>query len=239
VCVCVCVCVYMYVLHAVLMICSPLFPNSNIGSATEAEKRQLAPVLKDLDFADQTLYLGDSHDAVVEQILADTALLQELDIMDYSMLVGIHYPDQQKTFSAYGYQDRYVKLGKPMNLLQEDQELLRVASAAPPKQDNADADSKRVDDSKSMWDATAFRQPDGGMIGHVPNAQAADDNKDNKKQQRALYYMGIIDILQEYNMKKKGEHFFKSFRFNADDISAVNSRKYGNRFIDFLSSHMS
>ena len=49
-----------------------------------------------------------------------------------------------------------------------------------------------------------------------------------------VLYMGIIDILQEYNAKKKAEHAYKSLKFDPLSISSVEPELYAKRFIDFL-----
>lgn len=49
-----------------------------------------------------------------------------------------------------------------------------------------------------------------------------------------VLYMGIIDILQEYNVVKKLEHAYKSFRFDPLSISVVEPHLYAARFISFL-----
>lgn len=49
-----------------------------------------------------------------------------------------------------------------------------------------------------------------------------------------VLYLGIIDILQEYNMKKKVEHAYKSMQFDPLSISSVEPRLYSQRFITFL-----
>ena len=50
------------------------------------------------------------------------------------------------------------------------------------------------------------------------------------------YFIGIIDILQEYNWTKRAEHFLKTKFLCADPhaISAVNQREYAERFVDFM-----
>ncbi|OAY44913.1 phosphatidylinositol 4-phosphate 5-kinase 8 isoform X2 [Manihot esculenta] len=49
-----------------------------------------------------------------------------------------------------------------------------------------------------------------------------------------VLYMGMIDILQEYNMRKKVEHTFKSLKFDPLSISAVEPELYADRFLKFL-----
>ena len=49
-----------------------------------------------------------------------------------------------------------------------------------------------------------------------------------------VLYMGIIDILQEYNAKKKAEHAYKSVKYDPLSISVVEPELYAKRFTDFL-----
>jgi flagellar biosynthesis GTPase FlhF len=54
-----------------------------------------------------------------------------------------------------------------------------------------------------------------------------------------IYFMGIIDILQPYNMKKKIEHSFKSISHPETEISSVDTLQYSERFQKFLKAHTS
>lgn len=49
-----------------------------------------------------------------------------------------------------------------------------------------------------------------------------------------VLYLGIIDILQDYNMKKKVEHTYKSLQFDPMSISAIEPKIYSKRFLNFL-----
>lgn len=49
-----------------------------------------------------------------------------------------------------------------------------------------------------------------------------------------VLYLGIIDILQEYNMSKKIEHAYKSLQFDSISISAVDPTFYSHRFLEFI-----
>lgn len=48
-----------------------------------------------------------------------------------------------------------------------------------------------------------------------------------------VLYMGIIDILQEYNLRKKVENAYKSLQFDPTTISVVEPKMYAERFIRF------
>jgi len=52
-----------------------------------------------------------------------------------------------------------------------------------------------------------------------------------------IYFMGIIDILTEYNTRKKLEHFFKSLKYG-NSISCVPPELYASRFDDFINSRI-
>jgi hypothetical protein len=49
-----------------------------------------------------------------------------------------------------------------------------------------------------------------------------------------IYYVGIIDILQEWNLSKKVERFFKTYFMNleAAGISAIEPSNYQTRFME-------
>ena len=55
-----------------------------------------------------------------------------------------------------------------------------------------------------------------------------------------IYYVGIIDYLQEYNWSKKVENTFKGLQFgrNKHLISAVPSLEYRDRFFNFMKDHV-
>ena len=49
---------------------------------------------------------------------------------------------------------------------------------------------------------------------------------------RMIYVLGIIDLLQEWNLGKKGEHFFKTVikGHHSSSVSAVAPDEYATRF---------
>jgi 1-phosphatidylinositol-4-phosphate 5-kinase len=71
---------------------------SSLGRAvTRKERKQPLPILKDNDFLEekQQIHIGTSVATVFrEQLAADAKFLENHGIMDYSVLLGIHYRDQ-------------------------------------------------------------------------------------------------------------------------------------------------
>jgi hypothetical protein len=103
---------------------------SSVGRfAKTKEKEQATPVLKDLDFDGGTnihgqelkpitLKLGSRKQAFIDQLTSDAKFLETLNVMDYSLLVGIHY------------RDRYTKLQNVVKhqMHQSDQNTINIHS---------------------------------------------------------------------------------------------------------------
>jgi hypothetical protein len=53
-----------------------------------------------------------------------------------------------------------------------------------------------------------------------------------------IYYLGIIDILTPYTLKKRLEHTFKSILHPKASISAVRPALYARRFLSFMNDHI-
>ena len=62
--------------------------------ASKKERKKMSPTFKDLDFLEMYpdgLYLqSELHDKLLNTIERDCRVLQSLEIMDYSLLLGIH-----------------------------------------------------------------------------------------------------------------------------------------------------
>jgi 1-phosphatidylinositol-4-phosphate 5-kinase len=56
----------------------------------------------------------------------------------------------------------------------------------------------------------------------------------NQRGERLLLYLGIIDILQSYRMRKKLEHAFKAIIHDGDTVSVHRPDFYSHRFLAFM-----
>lgn len=81
-------------------------------------------------------------------------------------------------------------------------------------------------------DGRCFTQDQGGMgsldLGTVGESGALGT--------REIYYVGIIDILQEYNLWKTSETVVQSLIHDGNQISSVSPKFYAARFVSFVSS---
>ena len=73
-----------------------------------------------------------------------------------------------------------------------------------------------------------FHQDAGGI-------QASDENDQDLP---IIYYLGIIDILQTYNIRKKVEFQLKSLTVDPETLSCVEPITYAKRFLNFMTSNI-
>ena len=66
--------------------------------------------------------------------------------------------------------------------------------------------------------------------------QEEDGDKSLVQVYDVVVYIGIIDLLQKYNMKKKIEHAYKSikYKYNPLSISIPEPQFYSERFLNFI-----
>ena len=49
-----------------------------------------------------------------------------------------------------------------------------------------------------------------------------------------IYFVGIIDILTPYSLKKRAEHTIRSIQYDSQTISCIPPEPYSQRFIEFM-----
>ncbi|KAI3379914.1 hypothetical protein SNEBB_006183 [Seison nebaliae] len=154
------------------------------ASKTEREKR--APTYKDLDFMEfypkGIILDSDKFDELNRTIVKDVRVLESFQIMDYSLLLGIHLVE--------------------------------------------DKDEKEMGQTPSQKKLPTKPQKD--LIERGILAKTDDG-------QQLLLFLGVIDILQSYQARKRIEHTLKSiWTRQGDTISVTDPTFYANRFLDFV-----
>ncbi|KAF9974189.1 Phosphatidylinositol-4-phosphate 5-kinase [Actinomortierella ambigua] len=209
---------------------------STLGRAISDEELSNNPraTQKDLNWVNKNrkLELGpERRHLFVEQIKRDVQLLARLNIMDYSLLIGIHdlergnkdnirdntlrvfHPDTSKSLAREP--SRRDKRESKVNALRKAVKVSDPVALGP---------TTLPSDSFSERRHCIFYADDGGLL---------STNEQNERG-RDLYYLGIIDILTPYNYVKKMEHFWKSLSQDKHEISAVNPVEYASRFLSFM-----
>lgn len=237
---------------------------STQGRFTKPEKFESGTTLKDLDL-DVTFKLEEGwNQKLDDQLKSDCRLLEDMNVMDYSLLLGVHYRKQgleaiPELTPESDQEDRRhrEKCESQIQSLRLDEN----KSQALLKLVNLKLESRRT--MRHGPQHALVRQParnptmrpvayaDGGTeaLAHLlgydrvqlgrnlaatavktkPTGRGASDDADD-----VVVYLGVIDILQDYNMSKKLEHGWKSFYLDGQAISAVDPTRYSKRFRDFM-----
>lgn len=221
---------------------------SAFGREYPEEKAQNNPraVLKDKNWVNRgrTFEFGPEKRALfTEQLRRDMEFLRRINVMDYSLLVGIHNMergnrDNLRQATLKVFQPDKTKGAKPGVVHRKPSAVKGHAEAHSVRRAVTRSDPKRMLDAGAgdqLPDEGApdrrhfiFYQDEGGM-------QATDEQNNGMD---IIYYLGIIDICTPYNMSKRVEHAWKSVTENPVTISCVEPSIYGQRFLDFLMSVM-
>ncbi|XP_022909795.1 phosphatidylinositol 4-phosphate 5-kinase type-1 alpha-like isoform X14 [Onthophagus taurus] len=214
--------------------------------ASKAEVKKRSPTFKDLDFMEHhpegILLEADTYSALIKTIQRDCRVLESFKIMDYSLLVGVHNLDQAQ-------REKSQEKRSPSNLddVPEDGELdLNDPSAVMLK---AERERER-DDRIGAASLNRTRSIKQRLVHHSTamesiqaESEPIDEEDDvppggiparNAKGERLLLYIGIIDILQSYRLKKKLEHTWKSMIHDGDTVSVHRPGFYAQRFQEFM-----
>ncbi|XP_029825438.1 phosphatidylinositol 4-phosphate 5-kinase type-1 alpha isoform X2 [Ixodes scapularis] len=206
--------------------------------ANKHERNKRSPTYKDLDFLEQhpdgILLEADTYNALVKTIQRDCRVLESFKIMDYSLLVGIHNLDQAARERAeqhfQGSKDE-VKLNSAGS--EEDATSYRPTGSGLTR-------SKSVNRQRLAAFSTAMEsiQADVEPIDHDEDVPAGGIPARNSKGERLLLFLGVIDILQSYRLKKKLEHTWKSMFHDGDSVSVHRPSFYAQRFQDFMAKRV-
>ncbi|XAR62617.1 1-phosphatidylinositol-4-phosphate 5-kinase [Bertholletia excelsa] len=201
---------------------------------TEAEIDETT-TLKDLDLNFVFHLQPNWFQELVKQIDRDCEFLEAEKIMDYSLLVGLHFRDD-RTGDRIGLSPFLLRTGKKDSFQNEKymrgcrfleaelQNMDRVLAGRKPLirlGANMPARAERVA-RRSDFD----RYTPGGLSNLTPSRSG--------EIYEVVLYFGIIDILQDYDISKKLEHAYKSLQANPTSISAVDPKLYSKRFRDFI-----
>ncbi|XP_026316281.1 phosphatidylinositol 4-phosphate 5-kinase type-1 beta-like isoform X7 [Hyposmocoma kahamanoa] len=210
--------------------------------ANKSERQKSSPTYKDLDFMEhhtEGIFLeADTYGALIKTMQRDCRVLESFKIMDYSLLVGIHNLDEaqreksearKRTESGQSDDD---EAGEPkrsgLNRTRSDQgnedfgtQVKRTQSinrqrlvAHSTAMESIQAESEPIDEEEDV--------PPGGIPAR------------NARGERLLLFLGIIDILQSYRLRKKLEHTWKSMIHDGDTVSVHRPSFYAQRFLDFM-----
>uniref|UniRef100_A0A199U9L3 1-phosphatidylinositol-4-phosphate 5-kinase n=1 Tax=Manihot esculenta TaxID=3983 RepID=A0A199U9L3_MANES len=210
---------------------------SSHGRTTDKPEGEIdeTTTLKDLDLNFMFRLQRNWYQELIKQINRDCEFLEAERIMDYSLLVGLHFRDDSTCdkmgLSPFilrsGNKDSYqnekfmrgcrfleAELQDRDRILSGRKSLIRLGANMPAR---AERMARRSD----------FDQYTLGGISHLTPSRSGEIYE-------VVLYFGIIDILQDYDISKKLEHAYKSLQADPTSISAVDPKHYSKRFRDFL-----
>ncbi|KAI4300355.1 hypothetical protein L6164_033743 [Bauhinia variegata] len=220
---------------------------SSLGRSSDKIEIDENTTLKDLDL-NYCFYLEPSwRESLLKQIEIDSKFLEAQHIMDYSLLLGVHYraPQHLRTLMSYNQSssaDGLAILAEEDPLEDEmsryPQGLVLVPRGA---DDSSVVVGSHIRGSRLRASAAGDEEVDLLLPGTARlqiqlgvNMPARAEQVPGTEVYDVVLYLGIIDILQDYNMTKKIEHAYKSLQFDSLSISAVDPNFYSRRFLEFI-----
>lgn len=202
--------------------------------ASKLERQKNSPTYKDLDFIDhhpEGIGLeSDTYSALIKTIQRDCRVLESFKIMDYSLLVGVHNLDQAA-------RDKAEQKANP-RLESADSEDQEITTEDKEKERGAVAlnRSRSINRQRLVAHSTAMEsiQAESEPIDEEEDVPPGGIPARNSRGERLLLFIGIIDILQSYRLKKKLEHTWKAMIHDGDTVSVHRPGFYAQRFQDFM-----
>jgi 1-phosphatidylinositol-4-phosphate 5-kinase len=223
---------------------------STQGRSTKKQKINENTTLKDLDLSHAFHVDKPWREALFRQIALDSMFLESQSIIDYSMLLGIHFRAPQHLKAVMPHQNTLESSGISSATdctipphsedTSSSKGFLLVAHEPGTTVGGSHIRGSMVRASEGGYEEVDLVLPGTGrfrvQLGVNMPAQARKllESTDPIEEYDVVLYLGIIDILQEYNMSKRVEHAVKSLKFDPLSISSVDPNLYSKRFVSFL-----
>ncbi|XP_053965726.1 phosphatidylinositol 4-phosphate 5-kinase type-1 alpha [Anastrepha ludens] len=216
--------------------------------ASKAERQKASPTYKDLDFMDHHpngIFLEtDKYNALIKTIQRDCMVLESFQIMDYSLLVGIHNLDlaqkekrEERIRNARAKLQRSEEVRESQEPPEFEQSMNAGSTTALQSAGAALNRSRSMNRQRLVAHSTALESITADMdipMEEDEDVPAGGIPARSENDERLILYIGIIDILQSYRLEKKLEHTFKSIIYNGDTVSVCRPSFYAQRFQNFM-----
>ncbi|XP_042492594.1 phosphatidylinositol 4-phosphate 5-kinase 1-like [Macadamia integrifolia] len=212
---------------------------SSHGRTTDKPEGEIdeTTTLKDLDLNFVFRLQRSWFEELMRQIDRDCEFLEAERIMDYSLLVGLHFRDTY-TGDKFGMSPLIVASGKRETC--QDHKIrsgCRFFGAELQDMDRVMAGRKPLVQLGANMPARAeqvMRRSDFELFTPIGGGNLTPLRGGYREIYEVILYFGIIDILQDYDISKKLEHAYKSLQADPTSISAVDPKLYSKRFRDFI-----
>uniref|UniRef100_A0A671N0Q2 Phosphatidylinositol 5-phosphate 4-kinase type-2 gamma n=1 Tax=Sinocyclocheilus anshuiensis TaxID=1608454 RepID=A0A671N0Q2_9TELE len=190
--------------------------------ASDKEKVKELPTFKDMDFRNnmQKVYVTEEQkEKIMEKLNRDVEFLVKLKIMDYSLLLGLHDVARGEREEEEAEEPSCEDDTDPENGLAP---AVQVGSYGT----SPEGIAGYMNSFKPLGPGEFDPYIDVYAVKSAPGAP-----------QREVYFMGLIDVLTQYDTKKKAAHAAKTVKHGAGaEISTVHPEQYAKRFREFISN---
>uniref|UniRef100_A0A8C9W3U0 Phosphatidylinositol 5-phosphate 4-kinase type-2 gamma n=1 Tax=Scleropages formosus TaxID=113540 RepID=A0A8C9W3U0_SCLFO len=187
--------------------------------ASDKEKGKELPTFKDVDFRNnmQKVHVSEEQkEKFMEKLKRDVEFLVKLKIMDYSLLLGIH---------DVGRAER------------EEEEMEEPCAEEEAEPENGLAPAPTVGSYGTSPEGIAGYLNSCKPLGPGEFDPYIDVYALKSIPGEEVYFMGLIDVLTQYDTKKKAAHAAKTVKHGAGaEISTVHPEQYAKRFLDFITN---
>ncbi|CDW56944.1 phosphatidylinositol 5 phosphate 4 kinase type 2 [Trichuris trichiura] len=198
--------------------------------ASEKERAKEFPTYKDIDFLEEKckLYLSKrSRQRLIEMLTSDTDFLASLNLMDYSLLVGIHELDSAPAASTG-----------------ETSTKQTAATTSACRGDSSEVENGSDESNDYGSQPTPPESPPPCLGAFAPFSGNEELQVDDEfyavparcdAPKKMIYFIGLIDILTYYGMKKLTATAAKAVKYGAEaEISTVRPQQYAKRLVEFV-----
>uniref|UniRef100_A0A7N8YFQ2 Phosphatidylinositol 5-phosphate 4-kinase type-2 gamma n=1 Tax=Mastacembelus armatus TaxID=205130 RepID=A0A7N8YFQ2_9TELE len=176
------------------------------------------PTYKDVDFRNnmQRVYVSaEEKEKIMDKLHRDIEFLVRMRIMDYSLLLGIHDVERD---------EKEEEEEEEMESSHDEEEADENSLAPVPGSTSPEGIAGYTNSFKPMGPGEFDPYVDVYAIQSTVGAP-----------RREVYFMGLIDVLTQYDTKKKAAHAAKAVKHGAGaEISTVHPEQYAKRFREFI-----
>ena len=235
---------------------------SMLGRYTKVGMSKPTTVFKDLDLSHKWRVEEDKREKLIKQLEIDCAFLKQLNIMDYSLLVGVHVlpTHDEHTSTKEEAEPKITTWGGKRwreHAIQSVQKNLKAIDVYKSVREGGTMYSYLQENPASA--TIALRPPPGtdDLIAHstgalrvalgvnmsavaVPGRVLEQEYprelefNPNDEAQEVILNMGIIDILQQYTASKNMETKLMGLLHKSKSFSSIDPHSYAKRFLKFM-----
>jgi len=188
------------------------------GSWVDRNRKRGEKVYKDSDLNFKVRLDPEIRSQFVQTCQEDANFLASINIMDYSLLLGVHNTEHVITRKGLSHHQSVASTWQSTDTLMMTDEYVGTNEE---KSAVSLKPLSRPTSNEELTFVTAFhKEQDGGLNANIIEGPG-------------MFFMGIIDILQEYNKQKKIERLFKVWvrRKDSKGLSVQPADVYAERFI--------